>query len=267
MKLSISNIGWDREKDVLVYGLMKKYGFCGLEIAPTRIFENAPYEKLSEAKEWSDNLKEEYGFCVPSMQSIWYGRQEKLFGSSEQRKQLLNYTKKAIDFAMAIECANLVFGCPRNRYFEKEAKWEDGVAFFKEAGDYAHYCGTVIGMEANPPVYKTNYINDTASAIALVKEVDSKGFRLNLDIGTMVENNEDVEILESNVDYINHVHISEPNLRLIQERKLHIDLLQLLRENHYQGFVSIEIGKQDNVQVIERTMVYVKGIMELLHME
>lgn len=39
MKLSISNIGWDAEQDEAVYRLMGAYGFSGLEIAPTRIFQ------------------------------------------------------------------------------------------------------------------------------------------------------------------------------------------------------------------------------------
>ena len=38
MKLSISNIGWEKKDDKAVYQFMKKYGFTGLEIAPTRIF-------------------------------------------------------------------------------------------------------------------------------------------------------------------------------------------------------------------------------------
>ena len=57
------------------------------------------YDKLEDAKKWSESLKNEYGFCVPSMQSIWYGRQEKIFHSPEDREALTEYTKKAIDFA------------------------------------------------------------------------------------------------------------------------------------------------------------------------
>ena len=48
------------------------------------------------------------------MQSIWYGMIEK-FDSSDKRQKLIKYTKKAIDFAVAIECSKLVFGCPKNR--------------------------------------------------------------------------------------------------------------------------------------------------------
>ena len=112
MKLSISNIGWDAEQDEAVYRLMGAYGFSGLEIAPTRIFPEAPYSQREAAKRWSENLKAQYGFGVSSMQSIWYGRQEKLFGNEEERQVLLAYTKEAIDFAAAVGCGNLVFGCP-----------------------------------------------------------------------------------------------------------------------------------------------------------
>ena len=79
MRLSISNIGWVSESDEQIYKIMKKLDFQGLEIAPTRIFPESPYDKSEDAKKWSESLKKEYGFCVPSMQSIWYGRQEKIF--------------------------------------------------------------------------------------------------------------------------------------------------------------------------------------------
>ena len=79
MKLSISNIAWEEKDDAQIYEWMKQYGFTGLEIAPTRIFPEKPYEKLAEAKKWSKKLFEKYGFVVPSMQSIWYGKQERLF--------------------------------------------------------------------------------------------------------------------------------------------------------------------------------------------
>ena len=106
MKTAISNIGWTVENDEKVYNLMRKYGFCGLEIAPTRIFSEMPYERLKEAKEWKETLKTEYGFSTPSMQSIWYGRQEKIFGSQEERRILVDYTKKAIDFYSLIWYTN-----------------------------------------------------------------------------------------------------------------------------------------------------------------
>lgn len=257
MKLALSNIAWESSDDTRVYDIMRKYHFIGLEIAPTRIFSEMPYEKQDEARRWSRHLKETYGLTVPSMQSIWFGRKEKVFGSEEERAILLNYTKKAIDFAIAIDCKNLVFGCPKNRNLPEGTDPETAVGFFEKIGDYAYGHGTVVSMEANPPIYHTNYINDTMSALRLIKQVNSKGFMLNLDVGTMIQNEEDVTELVGQVHLINHVHISEPGLKPIKERTLHRELMELLESEGYNGYISIEMGKVESLSVLEEKMRYV----------
>ncbi|MCH5207644.1 MAG: sugar phosphate isomerase/epimerase [Oscillospiraceae bacterium] len=259
MKLSISNIAWTPEDDEYVYSLMQKYDFCGLEIAPTRIISECPYDNIPSAVEWYEGLNRAYGFVIPSMQSIWFGRQEKIFGSSEERKALIDYTKKAIDFASALNCKNLVFGCPRNRSVPDGADSSGAVDFFRIIGEYALSKGTVIGMEANPPIYNTNFINDTPSALELIEKVDCKGFLLNLDIGTMLHNNEPISLLEGRVKSINHVHISEPGLKPIERRDMHRELLELLASESYDRFVSVEMGK-DGRGVIEPTLEYIKSV-------
>lgn len=259
-KLSISNIAWALENDGAVYGLMRKFGYTGLEIAPTRIFPENPYGKITDARKWSETLNNEYGFCIPSMQSIWYGRGEKIFGTDEERHVLSMYTKQAIDFAAAIGCRNLVFGCPRNRILPDGCDSEVAVLFFRELGDYAYEHGTVIGMEANPPIYNTNYINDTASALKLIERVNSEGFRLNLDIGTMIQNNESTEVIEGRVRFINHVHVSEPGLKPIAEHSLHDRIKTVLNKEDYDGYVSIEMGTVEDIEIIENAMSYVREI-------
>lgn len=261
MKLSISNIAWSSDHDSEVYNMMKGAGFEGLEIAPTRIFPEKPYFQLTAAKDWSDGLLKEFNLVIPSMQSIWYGRSEKVFGADEEREVLINYTKAAIDFASTIGCKNLVFGCPKNRVVSNGCDFETVVNFFKVIGDYAFSKNTVIGMEANPKIYNTNFINSTAQALDLIKRVDSNGFRLNLDIGTMIENGERAEIIKDYVALISHVHVSEPYLKVIERRDLHQEIKEILQNENYQNFVSIEMAKQDNLSVIEDTLFYVKAIL------
>ncbi len=67
IKLSISNIAWAVELDAEMYQFLNETGLQGVEIAPTRIFPETPYDKLSEAKVWASDLKEKYGLEVPSM--------------------------------------------------------------------------------------------------------------------------------------------------------------------------------------------------------
>lgn len=260
MKLSISNIGWAVEQDEAVYSIMKEHGYEGLEIAPTRIFPEKPYDRLNQASVWADELKQQFGFIVSSMQSIWYGRQEKLFGTEEERNVLIDYTKRAIDFASVIRCNNLVFGCPKNRFIPKEANPDLGIMFFKTIGDYAADKHTVIGIEANPSIYNTNYINDTAAALKLIEAVNSPGFLLNLDVGTMIQNGETVDELKGKVKFINHVHISEPKLRVVERRDMHQKLRDILVTEDYQGFVSVEMGKTGDLQILENVLGYVKEI-------
>ncbi len=260
MKLSISNIGWSAENDNVVYEIMAKYGYSGLEIAPTRIFPEMPYDRNKDAKIWSENIKKEFGFSISSMQSIWYGRQEKLFGSVDERKILLEYTKRAIEFSVVIGCKNLVFGCPRNRNLPNGVNADLAIDFFKELGNYADENGTAIGMEANPTIYNTNYINDTISALKLIEQVNSNGFKLNLDVGTMIQNNESVKELEGKVHLINHVHISEPELKVIKKRTLHTELRKILENEKYDGFISIEMGRSEDISILDEKMDYVKAI-------
>lgn len=260
MRLSISNIAWASEQDEQVYALMRKQGYLGLEIAPTRIFPKSPYDKLDEAADWAYKLRTRHQFIISSIQSIWFGRQEKLFGSENDRNVLIDYTKKAIDFASVIGCRNLVFGCPRNRFVPREVNLALGVEFFRTIGDYAVKKNTIIGMEANPPIYNTNYINDTKEALELIEAVSSPGFKLNLDIGTMIQNGESVSELKGKVKLINHIHISEPELRSIKKRELHRQLKDILNAEDYQKFISIEMGKTDDVQVVNKVMGYVKEI-------
>lgn len=260
MKLAISNIAWAPEADSAVYALMARYGYTGLEIAPTRVFPEAPYDRAEEARLWSRQLRASYGFSVPSMQSIWYGRRERLFGSEQERSALREYTKKAVDFAAAIGCGNLVFGCPRNRCVPEGADPRTAVGFFRELGGYAAARGTAIGLETNPPIYHTNYVNTTASALALIREVGSAGFCLNLDVGAMVENREDPSLLEGEVELINHVHLSEPGLRPLEQRDLHRRLARALLSGGYRGFVSVEMGPTADVSIIERTLEYAAEI-------
>jgi sugar phosphate isomerase/epimerase len=115
-------------------------------------------------------------------------------------------------------------------------------------------------MEANPSIYHTNYMNYTSDALELVRKVGSKGFKLNLDTGAMIENGEDAAELEGCVHLINHVHISEPRLKPIAERDLHRKLKEILMKEEYSGFVSIEMNKTDNISAMEETLQYVRGV-------
>lgn len=261
MKLSISNIAWGSESDTFMYEILKSIGYQGIEIAPTRIFVEHPYSHRSEAKQWATELKNKYGLKISSMQSIWYGRQEKIFETENERKILINYTKRAILFAEAVGCKNIVFGCPRNRDTANVVgNMSIAIDFFKELGDYAIKHNTVIAIEANPLIYNTRFINTTEQAVEMVYKVYSEGVKVNVDLGTIIYNEEDIRYLRQVSEFINHIHISEPNLNIIKQRDMHKQLFALLRDINYQHFVSIEMSNKNSLEKVIQLLEYVKSL-------
>ena len=151
MKLAISNIAWDVEASQVAYMRMKQYGFTGLEIAPTKFFNPDPYSEdhVMGVRALKEVLDKAFGLSIVSMQSIWYGRSESIWGSDADRQTLLDYTAQAAAFAEAAGCPNLVFGCPRNR--SKPEGADDAVAeeFFRAAADACAAHNTVLALEPN----------------------------------------------------------------------------------------------------------------------
>lgn len=257
MKLAVTQIAWQPQEEAAALDLLRERGFSALEIAPTLVAGQNPYDDTQAAADFTASLRRGWGLSVCSMQSIWYGITGSIFGP--ERQMLLDYTKRAILFAQAAGCGNLVFGCPKNRVLPQGATPEEALPFFRELGDYAASHGASVNLEANPPIYDTNFINTTAQALDMVKQVDSPGFRFNLDFGTIVENGEDVELLRGHVGEIAHVHISEPYMAPLQKRDGHSRLANLLLEENYGGYVSIEM-KAAGLDILSEAMDYVAEV-------
>ena len=260
MKLSASNIGWTAQQDPEILKLLQSLGFSGLEIAPTRIFPTNPYDRLGEAAQFAADLKDQYGLSVSSMQSIWYGVTRKIAESAENRRWLLDYTKKAIAFADTVGCTNLVFGCPKNRSVSAPGDEEILAEFLYQCAEAALPYGVVIALEANPTIYGTNYMNTTAQALELLRKLRHPALMLNFDMGTVIQNEETLDWITADCDLIHHVHISEPRLAPIAERPMHAQLKALLEKAGYEGFVSLEMGKQEDKKEPFRSLSYVQEL-------
>ena len=245
MKIAASNIGWQAEHDLEAWRFLHEHGYTGIEVAPGRVVPVEPYEHIAEAEAFARKLSSEYGLSVVSMQSIWFGRSENLFHSKAERDVLTGVTRKAIDFASAMHCPNLVFGCPHQRNMEQAGQEDIARQFFQMLGEYAHAHGTVLALEANPTIYQTNFLNKTQDVLKWVEELAHPGISVNLDLGTMVQYGESSTMLTNKVALLHHIHISEPYLAPIERRKLHGKVAGQLTTEGYDGFVSLEMKAGD----------------------
>ncbi len=256
--LAASNIGWDAQDDKKVYELMKRLGYTALEVAPTRLFPQDPYDHLREASDFAVKMREEYGMRISSLQSIWYGQDGSIFDRA-QAAQLLEYTDRAFDFARACRCKNMVFGCPRNRTIPEGHSAAEAEVFFRRVANMAMGKYVTFALEPNPPVYGTNYLNGTVETMQLVKKFLCIGIGVNLDTGTMICNGERIEEIAPYMRFVSHIHISEPGLEPIRPRPIHTELARLLKKIKYRNAVSVEM-KCTDTETLRQSLAYVAEV-------
>jgi len=269
-RLAISNIAWTKNEDDSVYFLMQKYGFTGLEIAPSRTWDN-PYEQTIASiniNEFREKLQT-YDLNVVAFQSLLFNKPDlTIFIDEETRQATLEHLKKNIVLASKLGAAALVFGSPKNRLVgDKDAQTikEISLDFFGKLGNFSVENGVYFCMEPNPTIYGTDFICTTEEAIRFIREVNNPGLKLNIDLGTITANSEDIEtILPQAIHYAGHFHISEPYLEKINlDQKKHERIREILTKEGYTGTISIEMKAPEEtirMQTIEETLKFVSAI-------
>lgn len=263
MKLAISNIAWTIENDTKVFDWMKTYGFKGLEIAPTRTFKKG-YDADESEKETFQHILESYGVELCSMQSLLFGYRDPIFSNGDLREMVSRELVKGMDFAHSFGINSLVFGSPSIRNVNNDIEKQTAVDFFGRMANEAGKRGLSFNLEPNPVIYNTNFINRTKEALDFVKAINLPGLGINLDMGTVIYNEEQLEdiITEENIPWIRHVHISEPNLVPINPdyQDLHHQLFRLLAKFGYERYVSIEMKLNQDVRDIESILRYIRDV-------
>ena len=164
------------------------------------------------------------------------------FLGAKQSGRPLSFIRRKLSVLLRLLAAVISYLAAQETAF---SGWDESAGwyrFFREIGNYAIVHHTCIGLEANPPIYQTNYINTTQQALDMISEVGSPGLKLNLDVGTMIANEEDVSLLEGKAELVNHIHISEPFLKSIKKHVLHRELATFLRR---QDMTVIFLSKWD----------------------
>ena len=92
---------------------------------------------------------------------------------------------------------------------------------------------------------------DIAEALELVQKVNKEAFKVNLDLGTMIENKESAVSICGHIAQVNHVHISEPYLATIRFGKLQNAVLEILQQEKYTRYVSIEMSNTNCLDLVK----------------
>ena len=215
MRISVSNIAWERDEEPEIAELLQRLGVTAVDVAPGKYFPDvaaASDSDIRKVRRWW----EERGISIYGMQSLLFGTKGlNVFGDRDSQESLLTHLGHVCRVADGLGAKRLVFGSPKNRdrsgLSDKEAD-DIALQFFGRLGDIAQGHGVVITLEPNPVCYGTNWVTTTKEAYAFVKELGNPGIAMQLDTGTVLTNGENISAIYSFRDAVGHVHLSEPNL-------------------------------------------------------
>ncbi len=213
MELCISNLAWDNTDRLSVYTLLQNNKVTFIEIVLSKLSSKALNEDidfyLSCQQEW-----ESFGLRAVSMQSIHFGVEDAfLFGTDEQRANLLESTKKAINIASSLEIKNLVFGSPKLRILPENGDDSVAIEFFTELNNYAEQKKCFLNIEANSSQYGTNFLTTTTKVQDFISSNRWNNIWINLDLSTMILEQENISEIISNIKDVRHAHVSIPFLK------------------------------------------------------
>jgi sugar phosphate isomerase/epimerase len=246
MRLAVSNVAWDAGEDDAVLAIMKRYAVSGLEVAPTKIW-NQPSSVTEKTATAYRRGWEERGIEIVAMQSLLFGQQGlELFNGTQARTRMFEYLGVIVRLASWLGARALVFGSPQSRALhgmDRAQALEAALEFFRALADVAARHGTAICLEANPADYGSEFAQTTSEAIDVVQRVNHPGFRLQLDTGSLSLTNEsDSRTIERAFAFLGHVHVSEPHLRPVDEATVdHAPIAAALKRLGWDGWVSLEM--------------------------
>lgn len=255
VKLAVSNICFPTNDQDYNYKKLIEFGINRIEAAPNLIFpssENSLTPSLGEKKHALELLS-----CneikIVSMQSVLYGKNcESFFNGEEQKKNFIHLMKDAIELAGEMNIPNIVFGCPKERRIPETMCLENALdiaySVFFEIGNYAKTAGTVVGMETVPEIYGTNFLNRHKHTSDFVHTLNHSNIKISFDLGAYQYGDSDrrlEDIISQDFEWINHVHLSNPQLSIFNEDLEAVnELFKCLFKNNYMHVCSIEQTKQ-----------------------
>ncbi|HGJ5858862.1 MAG TPA: sugar phosphate isomerase/epimerase family protein [Arsenophonus nasoniae] len=262
MRLAISNIAWDVVEDKTVAALLNQYQVDAIDIAPGKYFSdfaNTTKSEILAVKQWWQDQNIE----ITGMQSLLFGTTGlNMFATDAVRDTMLHYLEAVCRIGGLLGASRLVFGSPKNRdrtgLTDNETE-TIAIPFFQQLGDIAQKHNVIICLEPNPTCYHANYMTTSKETIQVVKMVNHPAIKMQLDIGALVINQEDINsVLAESSTFIGHIHISEPQLTPLGEKKVNHDLIANAIKYYLPDFiVSIEMiasEKKSHIAAIERAI-------------
>ncbi|MGG3467285.1 sugar phosphate isomerase/epimerase [Neobacillus pocheonensis] len=215
---------------------LKKYGYQGVELAgePDSI-------DVEETKE----LLKQYEMECSSICGIYTPERDLSSSNVEIRKNAVEYVKKSVDLAKALNAATLIVvpTCVGKLAPETnlEEEWHNAVLSVEEAALYAKEQGITLAIEALNR-YETYLVNNLTLALRFVEEVNVEGLGIMADLFHMsIEERSMTESIKKISRFLAHVHIADNTREAAGLGQTDFGpVISLLKEQDYKGYITME---------------------------
>lgn len=242
MKLALSNFAWDSIDNELIFKELQSIGITHIEGILTKIsdWENLTKEKLVEFK----MLMREYNISMDSIQSIFFG--VNCTDLTDEISVIKHYIN-LIEYCRMFDVKVMVLGSPSLR--KNVEGWEDKLSSILIQVDKL-LTGTKIELSIEPNMrgYNGGYFFTLNEIVNFIERNEFKHIKTMIDTHNVkLEGLDPLNEFKTHINYINHIHISEPKLRPIVDFDFHKKFSELLKINKYEGVITYEVMKCENL--------------------
>jgi len=221
--------------------ILNKNNIKFIELPLTKLFKNYKIDK----KKFKNfiNIIKKHDIKISSVQSIFHETNINIFLS--KKSIISKHLKKIFKLTKLVNSKNIIFGSPKNRLIPKSLKKnivdDRKKFFFSEVKKNSIKYKINFLIEPNSRFYGCNYIINFKEGIRLVKKLNSKYIKLNLDTGNFfLEKKKLSQNKNLNAKYIENYQLSEIGLKSLLKKKVnHIKILNNFAIK--KKFISLEV--------------------------
>lgn len=268
MRLSVSNIGWDLSSQSELFDFFVQEGVSGIEIAPTKIWPGWVEASAESAQRYRRYLAD-YGFEVPALQAILYGRPDLQVFDRDTHAKFYAHMELVVDVAAGLGATVVVFGSPGNRR-QQQFKGTESVAidFFYRLGELCADRGCYLGIEHNPAEYGCDFLVTADEAERFVRKVSHSNVCLHVDAAGLHMYSSNLVTQLAGLRKFCHYHISEPMLEAIVGGIVdHESAFRELIKKGYSNWVSIEMKDPGSADILKRSVRHTNRLLKNLDRE
>lgn len=242
MNLAISNFAWDYDESEDFFSFLNENNINLVELVLTK-YKNWNDLNDNEILKYKEYINK-FNIKIYSLQSIFFN----VDCSIDEKNKIITHLKKLIDYSEILNVKKIVFGSPNLR--KKSVNFEENLFdIFFEIDKYLNGKSISLIIEPNSKIYKGEFFFTVEEIVNYINLNKFNNIKTMIDThNSVLENKNPIDELNKYFNFIDHIHISEPELKLLHDFDLHEKFSNELKKLKYNKTLTYEVKKSDNIK-------------------